>query len=161
MSWNILRNQQVSALTLIEVFSRTELFIYRKSDVVTLVFYKSGLLTPVQRESVELKAWKYKEKLPDKLLDKENVLKTTIGRGLLLISVSLIRHRCWKLRKKYHPFYQFFFSFYEDLKRHYRRVMNIEDTDSEDDLRSEEDDDDYDLSDEDIEAPDNDGDIIN
>ena len=37
--------------------------------------------------------------------------------------------------------------------------MNIEDTDSEDDLRSE-DDDDYDLSDEEMEAPDNDGDII-
>ena len=46
------------------------------------------------------------------------------------------------------------------MKRHYRRVMNIEDTDSEDDLRSEDDEDDYDLSDEDMEAPDNDGDII-
>ena len=38
--------------------------------------------------------------------------------------------------------------------------MNIEDTDSEDDLRSEDDEDDYDLSDDDMEAPDNDGDII-
>ena len=46
------------------------------------------------------------------------------------------------------------------MKRHYRRVMNIEDTDSEDDLRSEDDDDDYDLSDEENEAPDNDGDIV-
>ena len=61
--------------------------------------YQSGLLTPVQRESVELKAWKYKEKLPDKLQDKENVLKTTIGRGLLLISVSIIRYRCAEMQK--------------------------------------------------------------
>ena len=37
--------------------------------------------------------------------------------------------------------------------------MNIEDTDSEDDLRSE-DDDDYYLSDEEMEAPDIEGDII-
>ena len=42
---------------------------------------------------MESKAWKYKEKLPDKLLEKENVLKTATGRGLLLITISIIRHR--------------------------------------------------------------------
>merc|ERR1711884_679001 len=75
----------------------------------------SGLLTPNERDRVESKAWKYKEKLPDKLVEKENVLKTATGRGLLLITISIIRH-----------------SFYEDLKKHYRHVMNIEDSDSED-----------------------------
>ena len=53
------------------------------------------------------------------------------------------------------------FSFYEDLKRHYRRVMNIEDTDSEDDMRSEDEEDDDDLSDEEKETPDNEDDINN
>ena len=54
---------------------------------------QSGLLTPNERDRVESKAWKYKEKLPDKLLEKENVLKTATGRGLLLITLSIIRHR--------------------------------------------------------------------
>ena len=54
---------------------------------------QSGLLTPNERDRVESKAWKYKEKLPDKLVEKENVLKTATGRGLLLITISIIRHR--------------------------------------------------------------------
>lgn len=39
-------------------------------------------------------------------------------------------------------------SFYEDLKRHYRRVMNIDDTDTEDDMSIE--DSDEDEEDEDV-----------
>ena len=54
---------------------------------------QSGLLTPNERDRVESKAWRYKEKLPDKLVEKENVLKTATGRGLLLITISIIRHR--------------------------------------------------------------------
>ena len=61
---------------------------------------QSGLLTPNERDRVESKAWKYKEKLPDKLLEKENVLKTATGRGLLLITISIIRHRYKYLNTK-------------------------------------------------------------
>ena len=123
---------------------------------------QSGLLTPNERDRVENKAWKYKEKLPDKLVEKENVLKTATGRGLLLITISIIRHR-YKISRATYTIYlnmicidtylsnifirdvihgcssllgiyfrDFFYSFYEDLKKHYRRVMNIEDSDSED-----------------------------
>ena len=81
------RGHNVTLGTLMVIYTLRE-------NIITSDFYQSGLLTPVQRESVELKAWKYKEKLADKLQDKENVLKTTTGRGLLLISVSIIRYRC-------------------------------------------------------------------
>ena len=68
-----------------QVFSSHLLLLYRG--------VQSGLLTPNERDRVESKAWKYKEKLPDKLVEKENVLKTATGRGLLLITISIIRHR--------------------------------------------------------------------
>ena len=65
------------------------------SSLLMLLYHgvQSGLLTPNERDRVESKAWKYKEKLPDKLVEKENVLKTATGRGLLLITISIIRHR--------------------------------------------------------------------
>ena len=45
-------------------------------------------------------------------------------------------------KKIYHKCYIKLFSFYEDLKRHYRRVMNIDDTDTEDDMSIEDSDED-------------------
>ena len=50
-------------------------------------------MTPNERERVELKALRYKEKLPEKLEVKDTVLKTALGRGLLLILVSMIKYR--------------------------------------------------------------------
>ena len=46
------------------------------------------------------------------------------------IFVRDVIHGCSSLLGIY--FRDFFYSFYEDLKKHYRRVMNIEDSDSED-----------------------------
>ena len=54
---------------------------------------KAGLLTPDERLEVEEKAEKYKEDQQIRLQRKEEALKTTVGRGLLYITMSLIKFR--------------------------------------------------------------------
>ena len=49
------------------------------------------MLTPAERLEVEERAEKYRE--PVRLQRKEEALRTTVGRGLLFITNSLIRIR--------------------------------------------------------------------
>ena len=51
------------------------------------------MLTPDERLEVEERAEKYKEDQPVRLQKKEEALRTTVGRGLLFITKSLIRIR--------------------------------------------------------------------
>ena len=51
------------------------------------------MLTPDERLEVEERAEKYKEDQPVRVQRKEEALRTTLGRGLLFITKSLIRHR--------------------------------------------------------------------
>ena len=51
------------------------------------------MLTPAERLEVEERAEKYREDQPGRLLRKEEALRTTVGRGLLFITNSLIRLR--------------------------------------------------------------------
>ena len=51
------------------------------------------MLTPAERLEVEERAEKYREDQPGRLQRKEEALRTTVGRGLLFITNSLIRLR--------------------------------------------------------------------
>ena len=55
--------------------------------------FKSGLLTPDERDKLDLKAAKFKEKLPEMNEEKILILNTTIGRGLLLMLSSILKFR--------------------------------------------------------------------
>jgi len=76
-------------------------------DLNTLM---GGLLTPAERLEVEERAERYKEKHQLRLQKKEDVLGTAVGRGLLFITMSIIRY-----------------SFYEDIRANFFKVMNLED----------------------------------
>ena len=77
---------------------------------------------------------------------------------MILVEIYCLVNQMWSCKdflKEYLPMITIdtwnIFSFYEDLKRHYRRAMNIADTDSEDDMNNDDSDDEEDEGDEDDE----------
>ena len=49
-------------------------------------------MTPDEKDLVERMAQDYKDKFPDKIIKKEEALNTIIGRGLILITSSMLKY---------------------------------------------------------------------